>query len=93
MVVCIGTCGVHVRLTAVQAIWRKRIVLSARKQTLIGAVVRQPVQYSSGTLTVEYLACTGLTTAQDLPFLDTPLSILLGLDGGMFKYNNSAQYI
>ncbi len=90
MVACIGTCGIHVRLTAVQAIWRKRTVLSARKQTLIGAVARQPVQYSSGTLTVEYPACTDQMTVQDLPFLDTPLSILLGLHGGMFKI--SAQW-
>lgn len=85
MVAYIGTCGAHVRLTAVQVIWLRQTVLSARRQMLIGAVVRRPIQYSSGTLTVEYQACTSLMIVQDLPFLGTPLSTHSDLHGGMWS--------
>ena len=83
MVGCIGTCGAHVRLTAVQAIWLRQTVPSARKQMLIGAVARRLIRFSSGTLTVEYQGCTNLMIVLDLPFLDTLLSTHLDLHGGI----------
>ena len=84
MVGCIGTCGAHVRLTAVQTtIWLRKTVPSARRQIFIIAVARQPMQYLSGTLSVEYQGCTSLMMVQDLPFLDTPLSTHSELHGGI----------
>ena len=85
MVGCIGTYGAHVRLTAVQTIlWcLRQTVPSARRQMFIIAVARQPMQYSSGTLSVEYQGCTSLMMVQDLPFLDTPLSTHSELHGGI----------
>ena len=83
MVVYIGTCGAHVRRTTVQATWLKQIVPSARKQMLIGAVDRQLIQYSNGTLTVEYQAWDpSPLLVRVSPFLDTALSTPLGLVGG-----------
>ena len=86
MVGCIGTCGAHVRLTAVQTtIWVRKTVLSARRQIFIIAVARRPMQYSSGILSVEYQGCTSLmiSMVQDLPILDTPLSTHSELHGGI----------
>ena len=74
------------RPTAVQAIWLKQTVPSARKQMLIGAVARRLIRFSSGTLTVEYQGCTSLMMILDLPFLDTPLSTHSDLHGG-WGYN------
>ena len=72
------------RLIAVQTILcLTQTVPSARRQIFIIAVARRPMQYSSGTLSVEYQGCTSLMMVQDLPFLDTPLSTHLEVHGGI----------